>query len=356
MRMIHKSFIVGLTLLLASCFASSVLAKEAPKMVNGKKVVFVKLADNFIILYDSSSSMKAKSGEQTRLDIERQILQEKNATLPALDWQAGIYTFTPGFGKEAFKSYLPMQTFDKGAFTATIDTLPSRPSGTTLLQNGLVSLDPILAKLQGETVVFLFTDGQYTVNRGLPAPGVIAKQLAAKYNVCFYVIDTDKDTNGDKAVNAVANANDCGKVIKFSKLLGHPEWLTNPLFMVKEADMPQAQVVGTSVNNVLFDFDKDVVKPENYVALNELAILLQENPKAHVTLAGHTDSLGSEEYNLKLSQRRAASVRAYLVEKGGIDNKRITLSWFGKANPSTSNDTEAGRAKNRRVESIITGM
>lgn len=355
MRMIHKSFILGLTLLLTSCFASSVLAKEAPKMVNGKKVVFVKLADNFIILYDSSSSMKAKSGDQMRLDIERQILTEKNATLPALDWQAGIYTFTPGFGKEAFKSYLPMQTFDKGAFTSTIETLPSKPSGNTLLQNGLVSLDPILAKLQGETVVFLFTDGQYTSNRGLPKPGAIAQQLAEKYKVCFYVIDTDDDTNGDQAVNAVASANDCGKVIQFSKLLGHPEWLTNPLFMVKEADMP-AQVVGISVNNVLFDFDKDVVKPENYVALNELAILLQENPKAQVTLAGHTDSLGSEEYNLKLSQRRAASVRAYLVEKAGVDNKRITLSWFGKADPTTSNMTETGRAKNRRVESIITGM
>ncbi len=356
MRMIHKSFILGLTLLLASCFASSVLAKETPKMVNGKKVVFVKLADNFIILYDSSSSMKATSGDQTRLDIERQILNEKNATLPALDWQAGIYTFTPGFGKEAFKSYLPMQTFDKGAFTSTIETLPSRPSGNTLLQNGLVSLDPILGKLQGETVVFLFTDGQYTVNRGLPAPGIIAKQLAEKYKVCFYVIDTDDDTNGDQAVNAVASASDCGKVIQFSKLLGHPEWLTNPLFMVKNQDMPKAKVVGTSVNNIHFDFDKDVVKPENYVALNELTILLQENPKAQVTLAGHTDSLGSEEYNLKLSQRRAASVRTYLVEKGGIDNKRITLSWFGKADPTDSNDTETGRAKNRRVESIITGM
>lgn len=78
MRMIHKSFILGLTLLLASCFASSVLAKEAPKMVKGKKVVFVKLADNFIILHDSSSSMKAKSGDQMRLDIERQILTENN--------------------------------------------------------------------------------------------------------------------------------------------------------------------------------------------------------------------------------------------------------------------------------------
>ncbi len=335
-----------LALLLTVCLTTTGFANE---------VTFVKLADNFIILYDSSSSMKAAAtADLMRIDVERQILQEKNATLPNLDWQAGIYSFTPGFGKEAFKTYLPMQTYNKDDFTKTIEALPSKPSGNTLLQHGLVSLDSILAGLKGQTVVFLFTDGQYTLNTGLPKPGALAKEMADKYNVCFYVIDTDHNTDGDLAVNSVSKASDCGKVINFSKLLGHPEWLTNPLFMVKEGG--QAPVVGTSVNSIHFDFDKADIKPEYYVALNELAIYLQDNPSAHVTLAGHTDSVGSEEYNLKLSQRRAASVRTYLVEKAGIDNKRITLSWFGKSKPANSNDTEAGRAKNRRVESIITGM
>lgn len=357
MKRFRLGMLIGLTLLLAACFVSQASAKEVTKMVDGKKVTFVKLADNFLVLYDSSSSMRAESKPGTmRIDVERQILTEKVSTLPELDWQAGIYSFTPGFGKEAFKTFLPVQTYNKGLFSSTIDALPARPSGTTLLQHGLVSLDPILAQLQGETVVFLFTDGQYTLNKGLPKPGAIAKQLAEKYKVCFYVIDTDDASAGDNAVLAVANASDCGKVIQFSKLLGHPEWLTNPLFMVKEGEMPKAKVVGTSVSDVHFDFDKSNIKPEYYVALNELAILLQNNPKAQVTLAGHTDSIGSEEYNFKLAQRRAASVRAYLVEKGGIDNKRITLSSFGKSKPVASNDTEEGRAKNRRVESIITGM
>ncbi|WP_028584613.1 OmpA family protein [Desulfogranum mediterraneum] len=359
MRPTLKSLIYGLILILATCLTTTAYSQEVTKTVSGKNVAFVKLADNFIILYDSSSSMGAtvKSGELMRLDIERQILTEKNATLPQLDWQAGLYTFTPGFGKQAFNAYIPMQTYSKELFTSTIKDLPARPSGTTLLQHGLVSLDAVLAKQAGKTIVFLFTDGQYTVNNGLPSPGVLARQLAKKYDICFYVIDTDDATNGDKAVQAVASATECGKVIRFSELLGHPEWLTNPLFMVKGMKAAaKPQVAGRTMNAFHFDFDKAEIKPENYVALNELAIFLQDNPGAHVTLAGYTDSKGSDEYNLGLSQRRAASVRAYLVEKGGIDNKRITLSWFGKAKPIASNQSEAGRAKNRRVESIITGM
>jgi len=346
MTMIKKSTLAGLMLLIAACLSTSVFAQN---------VEFVKLADNFIVLYDYSSSMAEKAaGDQMRIDVERKILIEKNATLPPLDWQAGIYAFTPGTEKAKFKPFIPMQTYDKDLFTSTVDSLPSKPAGTTPLQNGLLSLDPILAKLQGETVIFLFTDGQYTTKDSLPAPGIIAKQLADKYEVCFYVIDTNNKTNGDDVINAIANSSDCGKVLKFSELLGHPEWLTNPLFLVKKGG--KAKVMGKSVNHVLFDFDKSTVKPEYYVALNELAIYLQENPNAHVTLAGYTDSIGSKEYNMALSERRAASVRAYLVEKAGIDSKRITLSSFGMANPVASNDTEEGRSQNRRVESIITGM
>ncbi len=345
MKMIKKSLLTGLMLLVASCLSTVALAQN---------VEFVKLADNFIVLYDYSSSMAEKAaGDQMRIDVERQILTETNASLPPLDWQAGVYAFTPGAEKLTFKPFLPMQTYNKDLFTSTIASLPSNPAGRTPLQNGLASLDPILEKLQGETIVYLFTDGQFTPKSSLPAPGVIAKQLAEKYKVCFYVIDTNPRTNGDAVINAIAKASDCGKAFKFSELLGHPEWLTNPLFMVKKSE---ATVMGKSFNHVLFDFDKSVVKPEYYVTLNELAIYMQENPKAHVTLAGYTDNIGSKKYNMALSERRAASVRTYLAEKAGVDRQRITLSSFGMANPVSSNDTEEGRYQNRRVECIISGM
>lgn len=98
MRMIHKSFIVGLTLLLASCLSTTAFAKE---------VVFVKLADNFIILYDSSSSMKAKSGDQMRLDIERQILTEKILRYPHLTGRLVSIPLRPDLVKKHSKAIYP---------------------------------------------------------------------------------------------------------------------------------------------------------------------------------------------------------------------------------------------------------
>ena len=79
-------------------------------------------------------------------------------------------------------------------------------------------------------------------------------------------------------------------------------------------------------------------------------------PNSHVTMEGHTDSTGPEEYNLGLSERRVASVKAYLVDKHGIDADRIIDLWYGEINPVADNGTEDGRQANRRVEIAIGGI
>ena len=83
---------------------------------------------------------------------------------------------------------------------------------------------------------------------------------------------------------------------------------------------------------------------------------MKQHPEARVVLEGHTDNIGTREYNLKLSHRRAASVRDYLVKKENVDAGRITLSGFGFDEPVAPNDTSSGRALNRRVQGIITGI
>jgi OOP family OmpA-OmpF porin len=114
--------------------------------------------------------------------------------------------------------------------------------------------------------------------------------------------------------------------------------------------------IGYVIENILFDFDKASVKPEYHAVLAEAGAYLREHPEARIVLAGHTDNIGSREYNMKLSHRRAASVRNYLVTKEGVSPDRITLSGFGYNEPVASNTTSAGRALNRRVQGIITGM
>lgn len=113
---------------------------------------------------------------------------------------------------------------------------------------------------------------------------------------------------------------------------------------------PAAKVERTIIlDHLLFDFDKTAIKPDGQKILDRLVAFLKENPDKKVDLEGHTDSIGSEKYNQRLSERRAASVKTYLVTKG-IDPARIAARGFGETKPIAENKTKEGRAKNRRVE------
>jgi len=100
---------------------------------------------------------------------------------------------------------------------------------------------------------------------------------------------------------------------------------------------------------LLFDFDKAIIKSSSLPELNEIAIILKKNPGLKIHLKGHTCNIGSKEYNMDLSIRRANAVKKYLVSKK-ISMERITTQGFGLSKPVASNKTKQGRAMNRRVE------
>ncbi|UII23010.1 OmpA family protein [Fulvivirga ligni] len=106
------------------------------------------------------------------------------------------------------------------------------------------------------------------------------------------------------------------------------------------------------LDNIYFDFDKATLRSESIPQLDKVFKFMEDNPSVVIQLDGHTCSLGSANYNQKLSEDRARSVMEYIVNKG-IKKKRISSLGFGEANPIASNDTESGRVKNRRVEFVI---
>src|SRR5690606_22161792 len=105
------------------------------------------------------------------------------------------------------------------------------------------------------------------------------------------------------------------------------------------------------IKSVLFEYNSDKLTPESMVTLDRIAPILTDskikNPRWLVE--GHTDNKGSQNYNLPLSERRATSVMNYLISKG-VPASSLKAVGFGLALPITTNDTEAGRARNRRVE------
>jgi flagellar motor protein MotB len=103
---------------------------------------------------------------------------------------------------------------------------------------------------------------------------------------------------------------------------------------------------------IYFDSGKDVVKPESYGSLNEIANVLKENPSLKIKIIGHTDSDGDDAMNLDLSKRRAVNVKLALVKDFGIDAGRIETDGMGETQPIATNNSAENKAMNRRVEFI----
>jgi outer membrane protein OmpA-like peptidoglycan-associated protein len=137
------------------------------------------------------------------------------------------------------------------------------------------------------------------------------------------------------------------------------------LYIVEEAAMKQeveftagelADALKTkgsvALHNILFDTGKATIKPESAAALAPVGELLTSDPSLKLEIQGHTDNAGAAAANLKLSQGRAAAVKAYLVQTFAIGDARLTTAGFGDSKPIADNATEEGRARNRRVELV----
>ncbi len=118
------------------------------------------------------------------------------------------------------------------------------------------------------------------------------------------------------------------------------------------ADIQRKVETGT-LPKIQFEFDKDAITPESDPTLQLVARLLIKNPRLKVICLAHTDSVGTEEYNLDLSERRARSVKSFLV-KEGVPPPSIRFKGMGYSRPLADNSTDEGRAKNRRVEFRVT--
>jgi OOP family OmpA-OmpF porin len=125
------------------------------------------------------------------------------------------------------------------------------------------------------------------------------------------------------------------------------------------SDCPKCPVPATLVTivlNVEFDTDKAVVKDEYRNEINKVADFMKTYPKTTAVIEGHTDNVGTAEYNQKLSDARANSVRQYLINNFGIKASRLTAVGYGLTKPIASNNTEEGRQENRRVQAVIKAM
>ena len=114
----------------------------------------------------------------------------------------------------------------------------------------------------------------------------------------------------------------------------------------------EPQVIVLAFEDVHFDFDQSTLKPEAKTVLQRNIALLKENPKARIRIAGYTSAAGTEEYNQKLSERRADSVREYLVSEGGIGSERLTMVGYGETRPAVNEPSPAALRSHAAMANI----
>jgi OOP family OmpA-OmpF porin len=321
------------------------------------EIDFIKNADNFIIMFDSSKTMQETlpGTNKSKLTVAKGILKLRNELLPDLGFTAGLYLYT-----RPFRAIYSAQRYDRARFREAIDQLPDEAEGRTDLKKGLHEMRTIIAGLSGKTVVFLFSDGKLVLNTVGNAPKEIARQIAEKNNVSFYVISSATGEAEKRLLEAVSSINASSRVIPLEAFLYNPGYVSGALFDILETAIVKLslveKVVGFVMDDILFDFNSADIKPEYVDKLDKLGHFLKDNPSAFVVMDGYSDNVGPGEASLWVSRYRVTSVEGYLVKHFDIDSLRIVPMWYGELNPTADNSSANGRVLNRRVEIAVGGL
>ena len=385
MRFLARSLLtVFAFLFLFGCATKQMTTLPSFEAKQFNKNNYTSKVDNFLIVFDASSSMRHQFDKTKKFDIARALVNRMNETIPEMGQTAGLRSFghSPKVSNNATELFYGMEKYFTKNLSKNFKKI-TEPGGCSPLNLALDKAGEDLKGLSGDmNAVIIITDG-------LDMPGDVlasAKGLKELYgsSICFYPILVGDSPEGAALLKKIASIGECGFYSTAEPLLysAGMAYFVEKIFLDKKVApaAPPAPVapakkdsdkdgvyddedqcpgtpIGAKVNsvgcwvldNVLFDFDKDVIKPVAYPLLDDVAKILEKNPVMSVELHGHCDNIGTDEYNMDLSMRRAVAVKDYLIGKGIMENRMATLG-FGYKKPVALNGTDTGRALNRRVE------
>jgi OOP family OmpA-OmpF porin len=323
-----------------------------------------RVVDHVIVITDASGTMYANR----TFPEAKSLTQTFVAAMPAADvrgMRPGSYRAgSIGFGGNA-RIIAPLATFDRAALASKAESL--EPLGFVLGMGGLTPLRAVLEESQewlagssGRAALVLFTDGlPNSEGRSLAA----AERLVASVpgEVCIHAVQTGTDPAGTRFLERLTGLTDCGS-LHDAEAVGNPAMFENfaRLVLVGAAPLPPVAAAPPAagpdpcsgvirLRGVRFGFDQADIADESAVVLGPAVEQLRRCEGVQVRIDGHTDSIGSEEYNSGLSERRAQAVREYLIG-AEIEAGRLSTRGLGESAPIAPNETAEGRAHNRRVE------
>jgi OOP family OmpA-OmpF porin len=323
---------------------------------------YMKKVDNFLIIQDASSSMSEKYGknftyQDTKLAYSKELVQCMNNTLPNdFDVNGGMRVF--GLLQSDEGLVYGMNRYSKGGLDNAVQALTGT-ANLTPLARAIDDASGDLTDMRGNGAVIIFSDG---LNTESADPVAAAMAMKEKYgqNICIYTVLIGNTPEGRSTLQQIADTCKCGYATDLATIVnaaGMEKFVTDvfltkapaPVMKKKPAPVMRPEKKITMTLLIEFDFDKAVIRPGHHNDIKKVADAMKEYPGAQAKLTGHTDSKGTESYNMELSKRRADAVKKYLVDKFGIDAARISTDGYGESMPVASNKTPEGRQRNRRV-------
>lgn len=326
-----KSF--RLLVLTAALVLSYAVAAVAAPACNKKIDSF-----DFVVDYSGSMMMQNKQLKQDKIVVAKNVLQRVNAAIPALDYNGGLHTISPN------GVIIAQGPWDRNAMSAGIDKLRTGFQifgRMTSMGNGLQAYEPFISSMKRDAALILVTDGDN--NRGLDLVEVARQMYASQRNLVIHIVSFADTPNGEQIIKQIAAMNPGTIVVRGEELATSDVAVER--FVLSVFCQDEDVIV---LRGVHFAFDSYALDSRAMGILNEAAGLIKNNPNTRVILTGWTDWIGTDAYNMKLSQERANSVKNYLV-KQGIPASRMTAIGRGKSY-KYDNKTEEGRAMNRRTE------
>ena len=215
-------------------------------------------------------------------------------------------------------------------YVCTIVAAQSDSTGSKLATVNVFVTDMKGKPSKGEQILFKGEAGQKTTSGISNAEGKCTLQVLP----------------GDKYIITVKSITDSTKYGSITiPALGPDEFYTAPFKVNVKFEAARAY----TLDNVHFDFGKATLRPDSFTELEELVSYLKRKEDIKIEIAGHTDNIGKEEDNLRLSQQRADAIRNYVIKKG-IQPARVIAKGYGAAEPVADNATDTGRQLNRRTE------
>lgn len=344
--------------------------------------------NNFQVILDASMTMG--DAGQRELQSAKNLASAINRSIPAdLTLNGGLRSFGHSDRQSPNLTDLVygMTSHTQSGFQQGLDKI-KYAGGNSPLGAALLAAGQDLAGTQGKSAIIVISDGLQMED----APAA-AKKIKAEMGdrLCIYTIAIGDHAAGRQLLEKVAQAGECGFSTTDAALISQAGMASfvekvflTPKPGVAPAPAPPAPVAfvdsdgdgvpdhldqcpdtprGVIVDergcpielklHIKFDFDKADIRPQHKADIDRAAAFIRQYPQVpYILIAGHTDSVGTDAYNQKLSERRANAVRDALIKQHGIDAKRLVARGYGESQPIATNDTPEGRQLNRRVELI----